>query len=121
MEGLAMSDLIKTSGLTASEKDRSKTPSVEAEEKVHENQPEITTTNAGIDQKARLLRPLRDHGKQRVQICFRITETAWHRLFELSRLFEMEPKDYAKAVLYRDLGVWTERIDYRKKRRSHLK
>lgn len=74
---------------------------------------------AGDEENSQRIRLLKDHGKRRIQICFRITETAWHRLVEVAGLFEMEESGYAKACLYKDLGVWTERLDYRKKRRRH--
>jgi len=73
--------------------------------------------SAGIDEKTQRIRLLKDNGKRRIQICFRITEKAWDRLQELSALFEMKDTDYVKAVLYKELGIWTERLDYRKKRR----
>jgi hypothetical protein len=82
-----------------------------------EKQADLTMDCAGIDQKSQRVQLLRDHGKRRIQICFRITEKAWDRLVLISRLFGMKDSDYAKAVLYKDLGVWTERLDYRRRKK----
>jgi len=71
----------------------------------------------GKGDKTKFVRLLKAHGKQRTQICFRVTDNAYSRLLKLAVLFEMEPSDYAKAVLYKDLGIWTERLDYRRKKR----
>ena len=101
----------KTPALRSSKKQSSKN-SMEKEENSIMN-------FAGDEENNQRIRLLKDHGKRRIQICFRITETAWHRLVEVAGLFEMEESGYAKACLYKDLGVWTERLDYRKKRRRH--
>lgn len=53
--------------------------------------------------------------KRRLQVCFRITEKAWERLVQTARLFEMREGEYCKAVVYRDLGVYDERIDRRRR------
>ena len=53
--------------------------------------------------------------KRRLQVCFRVTEKAWERLVQTARLFEMRESEYAKAVVYRDLGVYGERIDRRRR------
>ena len=82
-----------------------------------EKRTDLTMDSAGIDQKSQRIRLLKDHGKRRIQICFRITEKAWDRLTLISRLFGMKDSDYAKAVLYKDLGVWTERLDYRRRKK----
>jgi len=74
--------------------------------------------SAGIEEKGAETGLLKDRGKRRLQICFRVTERAFERLVQVANLFEMETSDYAKAVLYKDLGVWTERIDYRRKRKG---
>lgn len=58
---------------------------------------------------------LKDHEKRRLQVSFRIGEHAWERLVEVARLFEMREGEYAKAVLYKDLGVYDERLDRRRK------
>lgn len=55
------------------------------------------------------------HGKRR-QISFRITEIAEHHLNQRAELFNMTPSEYAKAVLYKDLGVFTEPLDRRRRR-----
>lgn len=54
------------------------------------------------------------YGKRR-QITYRISEVAEDRLKKASGLFDMKPAEYAKAVLYRDLGVFDEPLDRRKK------
>ena len=56
-----------------------------------------------------------DHEKRRLQVCFRVGEKAWERLVLAARLFEMREGEYCKAVVYRDLGVYDERIDRRRK------
>ena len=109
----------KTSTLRSSEKHRSEDMVNETMENTMEKQAKLTINSAGVEEKTQRMRLLKDHGKRRIQICFRVTEKAWTRLREISRLFEMSDTDYAKAVLYKDLGVWTERLDYRKKRRRH--
>ena len=47
------------------------------------------------------------YGK-RMQVSFRITEVAKDRLEQVSRMFN-------KAVLYRDLGIFSEPLDRRKR------
>jgi len=54
------------------------------------------------------------YGK-RIQITFRITAVAMDRLERASGLFRMTPGEYTKAVLYRDLGVWEEPLDQRRR------
>jgi hypothetical protein len=54
--------------------------------------------------------------RKRVQISFRLTELAWERLNQAAELFNMEPSTYAKAVLYRDLGLFQEPVDQRSRR-----
>jgi len=54
------------------------------------------------------------YGK-RIQITFRITAVAMDRLERASALFRMTPGEYTKAVLYRDLGVWEEPLDQRRR------
>lgn len=58
------------------------------------------------------------YGKRR-QITFRIGPIAEDRLRQVAALFNMKPSEYAKAVLYRDLGVFNEPLD--KRRRSWKK
>jgi len=53
------------------------------------------------------------HGKRR-QITFRIGPIAEDKLKQVAALFEMKPTKYAKAVLYRDLGVFNEPLDQRR-------
>ena len=57
----------------------------------------------------------REKGKRR-QITFRITPLAEERLKQASFLFHLTPAQYAKAVLYKDLGLFQEPIDRRKTR-----
>lgn len=57
----------------------------------------------------------KDREKRR-QITYRISEVAEDRLQKASNLFDMEPAKYAKAVLYRDLGVFDEPLDKRRRR-----
>ena len=109
----------KTPTLRSSEKQCSKDMVNETMENTMEKQAKLTIDFAGDEENSQRTRLLRDHGKRRIQICFRVTEKAWTRLREISRLFEMSDTDYVKADLYKDLGVWTERLDYRKKRRRH--
>jgi hypothetical protein len=59
----------------------------------------------GIDEK---------YGK-RIQITFRITPVAMDRLERAAGLFRMTPGEYTKAVLYRDLGVFEEPLDQRRR------
>lgn len=65
----------------------------------------------GIDEK---------YGK-RIQITFRITAVAMDRLERAAGLFRMTPGEYTKAVLYRDLGVWEEPLDQRRRAWKHKK
>lgn len=64
------------------------------------------------------------YGK-RHQVSFRITELAWQRLQEAAKLFGLSEPHYVKAVLYRDLGLFNQPIDrrkrgYRRRRRKEL-
>ncbi len=54
------------------------------------------------------------HGKRR-QITFRITPLVEERLRQAAELFNLRPAQYAKAVLYRDLGLFQEPIDQRRR------
>jgi len=54
------------------------------------------------------------YGKRR-QITFRIGPIAEDKLRQVSALFDMKPSEYAKAVLYRDLGIFNEALDQRKR------
>jgi len=53
---------------------------------------------------------------ERRQITFRITPLAEERLKQAAFLFHLTPAQYAKAVLYKDLGLFQEPIDRRKTR-----
>lgn len=53
-------------------------------------------------------------GKRR-QITFRIGPIAQEKLKQHAELFNMTPSEYAKAVLYRDLGVFSEPLDRRRR------
>jgi hypothetical protein len=59
----------------------------------------------GIDEK---------YGKRR-QITFRIGPVCQDRLKRAAALFNMKPSEYAKAVLYKDLGIFDEPLDQRRR------
>ena len=59
----------------------------------------------GIDEK---------YGTRR-QITFRIGPVAQDRLERAAALFNMKPSEYAKAVLYKDLGIFDEPLDQRRR------
>ena len=59
----------------------------------------------GIDEK---------YGKRR-QITFRIGPVAQDRLKRAASLFNMKPTEYAKAILYKDLGIFDEPLDQRRR------
>ena len=52
------------------------------------------------------------YGKRR-QITFRVDEIAWDRLKQAANLFNMKPSQYAKALLYKDLGLFNIPLDRR--------
>jgi len=54
--------------------------------------------------------------EKRTQISFRLTEAALNRLRQCAELFNMEPSQYAKAILYKDLGLLQEPVDQRRRR-----
>jgi hypothetical protein len=54
------------------------------------------------------------HGKRR-QITFRIGPILEDRLQRAAALFNMKPTDYAKAIIYKDLGVFEEPLDQRRR------
>jgi len=54
------------------------------------------------------------YGKRR-QITFRIGPIAEDKLRQVAALFDKKPSEYAKAVLYRDIGVFNEALDQRKR------
>jgi hypothetical protein len=108
----------KKGGSATSEKHSSEGMMPKTGEKSMEKRPGSTMENAGVKASLQNIRLLKDHGEHRIQICFRITEVAWKRLTELSTLFNMTESDYSKAVLYKDLGCWSERLDYRRRKRK---
>jgi len=54
------------------------------------------------------------YGKRR-QITFRIGPIAQDRLDQAAVLFNMKPTEYAKAIIYKDLGVFDELLDQRRR------
>jgi hypothetical protein len=58
--------------------------------------------------------PDEKYGKRR-QITFRIGPLAQERLKQAAALFNMKPCEYVKAVLYRDLAVFDEPLDQRRR------
>jgi hypothetical protein len=54
------------------------------------------------------------YGKRR-QITFRIGPIVQDRLERAAALFNMKPCEYAKALLYKDLGVFDEPLDKRRR------
>ena len=54
------------------------------------------------------------YGK-RHQISFRIGPLAEERLTRVAELFNMKPSQYVKALLYKDLGIFNESLDRRRK------
>jgi len=59
--------------------------------------------------------------EKRIQISFRISEIAMRRLQQVANLFGLKPSQYVKALLYRDLGLFDEPIDQRKRTRFGAK
>jgi len=57
-----------------------------------------------------------DKKEKRTQISFRLTERAFCRLKQCADLFNMEPSQYAKAILYKELGLFEEPVDQRRRR-----
>ena len=57
------------------------------------------------------------YGK-RHQITIRIGPIAADRLRQVAELFDMKPATYVKALIYKDLGIFNEPLDRRKRRRS---
>lgn len=60
------------------------------------------------------LNPSEKYGKRR-QITFRIGPIAQERPTQAADLFNLKPSEYAKAILYRDLGVFNESLDQRRR------
>ena len=54
------------------------------------------------------------YGKRR-QITFRIGPVAEERLRQVADLFDMKPSQYVKSLLYKDLGIFNEALDKRKR------
>lgn len=54
------------------------------------------------------------YGK-RHQITFRISVLAKERLEQVAELFNLKPSHYVKALLYKDLGLFDEPIDQRRR------
>jgi len=53
--------------------------------------------------------------EKRHQITFRISKLAKERLEMVAELFNMRPSQYVKALLYKDLGLFQEPIDRRRR------
>lgn len=58
--------------------------------------------------------PSEKYGKRR-QVTFRIGPVAQERLEEVSKLFNIKPSQYVKALLYKDLGIFNEPLDQRRR------
>ena len=59
------------------------------------------------------------YGK-RIQVTFRITELAYDRLQQVAELFGFRnPSQYVKAMLYRELQLFTEPVDMRRRTARH--
>lgn len=57
------------------------------------------------------------HGKPH-QVIFKISPFAFKVLEETAALFTMNPNRYVKTILYRDLGLYHESMDQRRKKRQ---
>jgi hypothetical protein len=55
------------------------------------------------------------YGKRR-QVTFRLGPIAQERLEQTSELFHMKPTEYVKALVYKDLGIFNESPDLRRKK-----
>jgi hypothetical protein len=53
--------------------------------------------------------------RKRRQVSFRIGPVAEDRLARAAALFNLKPSEYAKALLYKDLGIFDEPLDQRRK------
>ena len=60
------------------------------------------------------IKVLEKHGKQHL-VALRVSPKAMERLKQISQLYHLKPGSYMKAVLYRDLGLWDELMDLRRK------
>jgi hypothetical protein len=54
------------------------------------------------------------YGRRR-QVSFRIGPLAEERLKQHAELFNLKSSEYTKAVLYRDLGIFSEPLDQRRR------
>jgi len=54
------------------------------------------------------------YGKRR-QITFRIGELAQDRLEQVAKLYNLKPSQYVKALLYKDLQIFDEPLDQRRR------
>lgn len=54
------------------------------------------------------------YGKRR-QITFRIGQLAQERLQQIARLYNLKPSQYVKALLYKDLQIFDEPLDQRRR------
>lgn len=62
----------------------------------------------GLDQK---------YGRRR-QISFRIGVFCQEKLEQTAELFHLKPSEYVKALLYRDLGIFNESLDQRRRKQK---
>jgi hypothetical protein len=58
--------------------------------------------------------PDEKYGKRR-QITFRIGPLCQERLEQAAALFNMEPSQFAKALIYKELGIFGEPLDQRRR------
>lgn len=61
-----------------------------------------------------------DKKHMRRQYCIRIGALADERLKQVAEMFDMKASTYIKAVIYKDLGIFNEPLD-RRKRKHHPK
>lgn len=57
------------------------------------------------------------YGKRR-QITFRIGELCQERLAQVAELYHMRPCEYVKSLLYKDLQIFNEKLDGRRRASS---
>ncbi|MFQ5759285.1 MAG: hypothetical protein ACE5IF_06370 [Candidatus Bathyarchaeia archaeon] len=53
--------------------------------------------------------------EKRRQITFRLGPLAQDRLKQVASLFNLRPAQYVKALLYKDLGIFNEPLDQRRR------
>ena len=58
------------------------------------------------------------YGKRR-QITFRIGPIAQYRLTQVAEIFNLKSSEYVKALLYKDLGIYNEPLDQRRRTWKH--